>query len=494
MSIDLSLDRVQYLVHRLPVYSRPTIHIAGTNGKGSVSAFLSHILSSSQPPLKVGRYNSPHLLAPHDCITIHNVPISQEVYSTARAVIEDADKKHKTKMSSFELLTLTALHVFEEAKVDIAVVEVGMGGRLDATNIIPTSAIVASALTSVDLDHQAFLGPTVSHIAREKAGIARQGRPFIIGRQKHGEVRDVIQAVVAEVGGILLPAIDVSKRRWDPELDGEPSSFSFGANGFKEPPHQPISCRLPCFDDALNASLPLFGDHQLDNLGVALGVISSLFTTAPAEHISQIGLKSKLTLQTIADGIQATRWPGRLSFHTVRVPSSDSPSGLKKAVVLVDGAHNPASSQTLGNYLSHLISVLSPRPKRLQLTYIIALSHSPPKTPAQTLSPFLPLPLKSTDDGPEMASRVALLRFTPPEGMPWIKSVPPSELQKVVSNLAPGVETWVVGDDEDVGTGELGNKHLLEALRWAVAGGCDPGLIVVVGSLYLIADFYRLGL
>ena len=494
MSIDLSLDRVQHLVHHLPAYTRPTIHIAGTNGKGSVSAFLSHILSSSQPPLKVGRYNSPHLLTPHDCITIHNVPISQDVYTTARAVIEDADKEHKTKISSFELLTLTALSVFEEVKVDIAVVEVGMGGRLDATNIIPTSAIIASALTSVDLDHQAFLGPTVSHIAKEKAGIARPGRPFIIGSQKHGEVRDIVQAVVAEVGGILLPAIDVSKRGWDPELDGEPSSFSLSASSFKGPPHQPISCRLPCFDDKLNASLPLCGDHQLDNLGVALGVISSLFTTAPPELVSQIGLKSKFTLQTIADGIRATRWPGRLSFHPISVPSSDSPSGLKKAVVLVDGAHNPASSQTLADYLSNLISVLSPRPKRLQLTYIIALSHSPPKTPAQTLSPFLPLPsLKSTDsNSPEMASRIALLRFTPPEGMPWIKPVPPSELQQVVSNLAPGVETWVAGDDENVGTGELGNKHLLEALRWAVGGGCD--LIVVVGSLYLVADFYRLGL
>ena len=494
MSIDLSLHRVQYLVQHLPVYARPTIHIAGTNGKGSVSAFLSHILSSSQPPLKVGRYNSPHLLAPHDCITIQNVPISKDVYTTAWALIEDANKKHETNLTSFELLTLTALHVFEEAKVDIAVVEVGMGGRLDATNVIPTSAILASALTSVDLDHQAFLGPTVSHIAKEKAGIARSGRPFIIERQKHGEVRDVVQAVVAEIGGILLPAVDVSRRRWDPELDGEPSDFSLRPGSFKEPQHQPISCRLPCFDDDLNASLPLFGDHQLDNLGVALGVISSLFTTAPTELVSQTGLKSKITLQTIADGIQATRWPGRLSFHTISVPLSDFPSGLKEAIVLVDGAHNPASSQTLGNYLSYLISLPSPRPKRLQLTYIIALSHSPPKTPVQTISPFLTLSLKSTVNGPKIASRVALLRFTPPEGMPWIKSVPPSELHQVVSDLAPGIETWVAGDDENVGTGQLGNKQLLEALRWAVSSGCDESLIVVVGSLYLVADFYRLGL
>jgi folylpolyglutamate synthase/dihydropteroate synthase len=117
-------------------------------------------------------------------------------------------------------------------------------------------------------------------------------------------------------------------------------------------------------------------DHQLDNLGVALGVISSLFT---AEFVSQIGLKPKLTLQIIADGIRATRLPSRLSFHTISVPSPDPPSSLTEAIVLVDGAHNPASSQTLGDYLSYLISVLSSRPKPLQLTYIIAFSHSPPK-------------------------------------------------------------------------------------------------------------------
>ncbi|KAF8333395.1 Mur ligase [Amanita rubescens] len=493
MSIDLTLDRLRCIVEHLPAYTRPTIHIAGTNGKGSVSAYLSHILSSSQSSLKVGRYNSPHLLAPHDCITINNVPIPVEVYDAASAVIDEADKTHKTKMTRFELLTLIALHVFEEAKVDVAVVEVCMGGRLDATNIIPTSVILASALTSVDLDHQTFLGPTVSHIAKEKAGIARPGRPFVIGKQKYSEVHDIVQSVVAESGGVLLPAVDVSRRSWDPELDGEQFSFSLRPGNLKEPPHQPISCRLPCFGDDLNALLPLFGDHQLDNLGVALGVISSLLTHAPAELAAQICPQSNLTLQSIVDGIRATRWPGRLSFHTISVPPSDSRSDPKKAIVLVDGAHNPASSQSLGDYLSYLISILSPRPKRLQLSYIIALSHSPPKTPAQTLLPFLPLSLKRTRDSPEIVTKAALLRFTLPEGMPWIEPVAPSELQHVVSNLVPGVETW--GDDEKGGSaGDLKTEQMLDALRWAVSGSCDENLIVVVGSLYLVADFYRLGL
>ncbi|KAK2465712.1 hypothetical protein APHAL10511_002256 [Amanita phalloides] len=484
--MDLNLDRLERLVLHLPVYTRPTIHVAGTNGKGSVSAYLSYILSFSQPPLKVGRYNSPHLLVPYDCITVNNEPISAEAYAAARTVIEDLDEKHETKLTSFELLTLTALYVFEEEKVDVAVVEVGMGGRLDATNIIPTSAILASSLTSVDLDHQAFLGPTVSHIAKEKAAIARSGRPFIIGKQRHDEVYNIAQAVIAEKGAFLLPAVNVSLRTWNPQVDGEKSNFSL--RNFTEPPHQPISCRLPCFNDSLHALLPLYGNHQLDNVGVALGVISSLFTHTPAELVSQLDLRSRLTPQTIACGIRATRWIGRLSFHVISDPPANIHSESRNTVVLVDGAHNPASSQSLGDYLKHLLASLSPRPRSLHLTYIVAVSHSPPRTPIQTLSPFLCLP---SDNIPEIVTRVAVLRFSPPQGMPWIKSVPPSELQQVVSSLLPGAGIKVTSDDEEVGTQGVENEHLIDALKWAVNGALDESLIVVAGSLYLVADFYR---
>ncbi|KIL61925.1 hypothetical protein M378DRAFT_814098 [Amanita muscaria Koide BX008] len=503
-SIDLSLVRLQQLVQHLPLYTRPTIHIAGTNGKGSVSAYLSHILASSQPPFKVGRYNSPHLVVVHDCITIDNKPITPGAYNTERSLVEEADKQHETALSSFELLTLTAFQIFEREKVDVAVVEVGMGGRLDATNILPTSVILASALTAVDLDHQAFLGPTVAHIAKEKANIARPGRPFIIGRQKHPEVDSVVQDVVAEQRGILLPSVQVSQREWDLDLDGEKPIFSLDPDKFEEPPHLPISCHLPCFNGTLRTLLPLFGDHQLDNLGIALGVISSLFTHVP-EELALLDFPSKITLQSIGDGIRATRWPGRLSFHTIDIATA----GHKRAVVLLDGAHNSASSQTLSDYLVHIVSTLSrgprhptekstralpPSPRRLRLTYILALSHSPPKTPLETLSPLLPFRSPSADHSIQVTTRLALLRFTPPDGMPWVKSVSPSELRQVASLLAPDTETWVASEAENENSGEQGCADLSAALKWAVDGrhGEDDNLVVLAGSLYLVADFYRL--
>ena len=195
MSIDLSLDRLRILISHLPPYTRPTCHIAGTNGKGSVSALLSTILQSLSSSLKVGRYNSPHLVSIYDCITIDNIPVSPASYNAAHAEVTEKDLEKGSKLSSFEILTLTALRVFEREKVDVAVVEVGMGGRLDATNIIPDNSILVSALTAVGLDHQFFLGDTVGKIAFEKAGIARKKTPFVLGFQNLAHARQVETSV-----------------------------------------------------------------------------------------------------------------------------------------------------------------------------------------------------------------------------------------------------------------------------------------------------------
>lgn len=475
MSIDLSLDRLQRLVDYLPAYTRPTSHIAGTNGKGSVSALLSSILRSSSPPLTVGRYNSPHLVSVCDCIVINNKAVETQVYLNARADVERADKEHDTNLSSFELLTLTALYIFEQAKLDVVVVEVGMGGRLDATNIIPDQAICVSALAAVDLDHQAFLGNTVSDIAREKAGIARKGKPFVLGPQKHPEVESVVSSVVEQIGGEVVPAITVAKRSWEEGLDGlKGPEFSFSPLGFKEPLPQPVKFSLPGFGGDISALLPLYGDHQLDNLGVVITAVSLLVNHPSTAHL---GLKNRVTPDTIAKGIKSTRWPGRLSFHTVSLGHPAQP-----LVVLADGAHNPASSATLGSYLTRLLSLVE-NDKTINITYILALSHSPPKTPLQTLSPILP-PTLPRNSNLNVQVNVAVLRFTPPEGMPWVKSVPPSSLRDVITDLVPTAKVWVAEDEK------IDSSQLVRALEWAAEGGRE-GLVVLAGSLYLVADFYR---
>ena len=543
MSIDLSLDRLRILISHMPPYTRPTCHIAGTNGKGSVSALVSSILQSSTPPLKVGRYNSPHLVSIYDCITIDNIPVSLASYNAARAEVTEKDLENGTRLSSFEILTLSALMVFEREKVDVAVVEVGMGGRLDATNIIPDLSILVSALTAVDLDHQFFLGDTVAKIAFEKAGIARKTRPFVLGSQNpaHAEqVKASVKKAIGEVGAVLVPAITVLKRDWDTTVDGPPpESFSLLSSVSQTPPPQPVKITLPCFSSPLQTLLPLYGAHQLDNLGTALTMINTLLTDPSCEEkliqnsstlrSASMSLKDMITLESVARGIKETKWPGRLSFHTVHLPSSPSTPNIAPPppfLVLADGAHNPASAKTLGDYITHLLhqtivsatNTTEEDPKyqaaarrkpiciNLNITYILSLSHSPPKTPLQTLSPLFP-PLGSTITfGNFEASTtvsVGLLRFTPPEGMPWVKCVPPTEVEEVVRGLIPGANIWVVPDaadvDDKVKSLERKSESALEkALRWAAGkrkenedGVEQANLVVLAGSLYLVADFYR---
>ncbi|KAF7298897.1 Mur ligase [Mycena indigotica] len=456
MSIDLTLDRIQRLSQKLPAYTRPTCHIAGTNGKGSVAALVSSIFATC---VKVGRFNSPHLISVHDSITINDETVRLDAYEAARAEVERLNEENETSLSSFEILTLTALLVFERAAVDVVVLEVGMGGRLDATNIIPDESVLVSALTAVDLDHQAFLGTTVSAIAAEKSAIARSGKPFVLGTQTHEEVENVVANAVTNTGAIMLYALPVFTRDWDTNIDG-PEWASFSLSAHVSPPPTPVRFLMPCFDHPVHALLPLYGEHQIDNLALAVSVVSAALTSS--EFIS---LRPRFTDKSIADGIKNTRWPGRLSFHSI---TTSTP-----LLVLADGAHNPASAMSLGAYLNEL---LAPLPKPISLTFILGLSYAPHKSPTDTLRPLFSLP--------NVKFNVALVQFSSPEGMPWVRVVPPVELEEAVKTLEPTSKTWVATE----------RSQLKEAINWAAScqENTPSGLVVVAGSLYLIADFYRL--
>jgi dihydrofolate synthase len=484
MSINLTLDSIRSLYSHLPAYTRPTCHIAGTNGKGSVSALLSSILGASS--LSVGRFNSPHLVSINDSIVINNEPVSPDVYGATRDEVELVNKKHGTGASSFELLTLTALVIFERAGLDVVVIEVGMGGRLDATNVIPDDCILVSALTTVDLDHVAFLGPTIADIAKEKAGIARRGKPFVLGHQTHSEVEDVVKHVVKEAGGYVVMAGGVEKSK--PDRQGT-DGFSLLPSDFKPPPSSVVRVSMPCFPDPVHARLPLYGDHQLANLSVATTMVSTILANPlwTSRH--------EITTYSISNGIESTIWPGRLSFHTLDLSKLDADEDTGPLIVLADGAHNPSSSSTLASYISHFLSGVSPnsssssesRPKTVSLTFILALSHSPPKSPYETLSPLL-LAMSHILANMLIKLNIAVVGFTPPDGMPWVRPVPPNELKEVVLELVPETDVFCAK-----GTNQI--EELKEVLRWAAdmrdRWGKDGGLVVVAGSLYLVADFYR---
>ena len=496
--LDLSLERIKYLLSCLPPYTLPTIHIAGTNGKGSVSSFVASILQASG--FTVGRFNSPHLISVLDSVLMNGEPVASDVYNAARQIVEDANSESNIAATSFEILTATALTLFESAKLDIVVLEVGMGGRTDATNAISDDCVLVSALTAVDLDHQKFLGDTVDRIATVKAGIARKGRQFVVGPQKYPEVLVSVRTVVEEIGAELVYAGPAMTRTWDEDVDGPSGPVRVVGSGsprqsFLIPAiataRRHVSLSLPCFPHPIYTQLPLHGDHQLDNLGVAGNIISSLLTDP--SNIRRLLFQSKITPDTIAAGVRSTTWAGRLSFHDVPLSrlmpmGNETEDRSDSLVVLVDGAHNPASASALASYISHLLETTAEvvgDSGVLNLTFIVGLSHSPPKTPSQTLSPLLSFvrPTKI-----KIRVSAAALEFTTVEGMPWVRPVPSSEIREVIKDIDREISLWTPGKGE--------SENVKNALLWASKEGKKyggKGIVCLAGSLYLVADFYRLG-
>jgi dihydrofolate synthase len=484
-TMDLSLKRIKVLLSHLQ-YTLPTIHITGTNGKGSVSSLVASILQASG--FTVGRFNSPHLISVLDSIMINGRPVVLDLYNDARRVVEDLNSELSIGATSFELLTATTLMLFESTRLDIVVLEVGMGGRTDATNAISDDCILVSALTAVDLDHQKFLGDTVDTIATQKAGIARKGRPFIIGPQKYPDVMVSVRAAVEEVGAVLVCAYPAVTRMWDEAVDGPAEPDVISSSPFRPAAVRPVLLSLPCFPDPILAQLPLHGDHQLDNLGVASSIISSLLTHPSS--IQRLPFRRKVTPSTIAAGVRSTTWAGRLSFHNVPFSrlcltgSGGTKDHDESLVVLVDGAHNPASASVLASYLSHLLkSTPVGGSEELNLTFVLALSHSPPKTPIQTLSPLLSF---KPPTNVKINVRAAALEFTPVDGMPWVLPVPSPEIRDVIRVIDDDISIWTPRDGE--------RESVASALLWAHEeqqkhGG--KGYVCIAGSLYLVADFYR---
>ena len=436
MPIDLSLNRIRALAARLPSYTRPTIHIAGTNGKGSVAAIVSSVLRESG--LRVGRFNSPHLVHVWDCIDLCGRAVSPEQYERVRKEVEEANEG--IGASSFEVLTGTALKLFEDEKVDVVVLEVGMGGRLDATNVIPDDAVVVSVITSIGLDHMQWLGDTVEAIAKEKAGITRKAGTVVLGPQPHPNVKSIVSSIAEELGATV---VDVASSVHLTELPcSDPKALP--------PPPREVIYTSRQFREEISLHFSLHGAHQLENLATGLTAVECLVESGGSSWKS-------ITPTTIANGIQKVRWPGRLSWHDYM--------GRR---LLADGAHNEGSATTLRQYLDSLPTLAnSPR------TFVVSLSHSPPKTARSVLEPLL-----------QPGDSVALTGFSPVVGMPWVRPVSVEELLSVSQELIGGDGTAA----SFCGAEGSPLEYLRQALEWA---SNRSDLVIVSGSLYLVADLYR---
>ncbi len=296
--IRLGLEGIRDLLGELdnPQQHVPVIHVAGTNGKGSVCAYLSSILAAAG--YQVGRYTSPHLVSWTERICLQNQPVLEsDLIEVLAAVIAT---KSAARATQFELLTAAAWLYFARQEVDVAVIEVGLGGRLDATNVC-NSPLVA-VITSIDYDHCQVLGSTLGEIAAEKAGILKPGCPLVLGP-------------------LPAPAEAVCSQR----------ARELGCRILRPTPAQEISpgwAKVSLFP-GLTYPLVLAGEVQLVNSALALGGIKVL-----QEQGWQV------TEEAIQTGMAKTSWPGRLQWSSWR--------GCK---ILVDGAHNPGAALALRQHV-----------------------------------------------------------------------------------------------------------------------------------------------
>ncbi|MGD0733828.1 MAG: folylpolyglutamate synthase/dihydrofolate synthase family protein [Terracidiphilus sp.] len=309
-----SLEEIRVLLAALgdPHRRFPSVLIAGTNGKGSTAATLASILTASG--MRTGLYTSPHLARVNERIRLDRMEVTDDEFAGLYFRVHDAaqqlvlDGSLPLLPSFFEILTAQALLFFAEANVDIAVLEVGMGGRLDATNIVDP---LLSVITDISLDHTEWLGSTIGAITREKAGILRRGGTLITLPQ-HPEANQVLGEVAAD-----LDVRGVSAVPYMPRIEsGLPGSY-----------------RIEALGEEIEVDSPLTGAHQHRNLALAVASALELATN----H------RFPVTPAAIADGIRQTRWPARLE-HIER-------DGIEW---ILDVAHNPAGAWALRAGLSAL--------------------------------------------------------------------------------------------------------------------------------------------
>ena len=353
-AIDLSLGRMTRLLGALGSPERampPVIHVAGTNGKGSVVAFLDAMLRAAG--YRVNSYVSPHLVRFAERIRLAGVPIAEDALGESLAHCEAVNDG--APITYFEITTAAAFHAFRQHPADVLVLEVGLGGRLDATNVIARPAL--TVITPVSIDHTHYLGETLPLIAAEKAGILKQGVTGVIGRQE----AEAAAAIERVAGGAGAPLARLG-REWTFERSASDLTVRDGSGEGRYP--------LPA----------LAGDHQVENAALAAACARLL----PGFDIGDAA---------IAEGLRSARWPGRLQ----RVPWPGLAGGWE---FWVDGGHNEAAAIAL----ARVAEGWADRPLDL---VVGMLNTRPPVDFLRPLAPFarrvatVPIPGQAASAAPE---------------------------------------------------------------------------------------------
>lgn len=365
--VDWGIDRVVATLEEIgnPHWSYPTLHVGGTNGKGSVAAMLASVLSASR--LKTGLYTSPHLCSFRERFQVAGRPILE------RRLLEAADGLREVlvrrRLTFFEAATVLGFHAFARERVDAAVIEVGLGGRLDATNVVTPEV---SIVTNVAMDHADYLGDTLEKIAGEKAGIAKPGVPFVTS-ENDPAILDVFARACAAVDA-PLHVLDRARIR-DVVVDAQETRFTFESRSW----------------GALKLATPLLGEHQAVNAALVV------------EAIERMTSDLRPSLRDIVGGIATVSWPGRNQIEEI-----------DGRTWLFDVAHNAAGAESLCALLDRvdlprpwvaLVGVLADKDWGGMLPHVFERAQSailtqPPSAPAErrwdpdgaatALRPFLP--------------------------------------------------------------------------------------------------------
>ena len=470
--IELGLQRISRLLSKTHLPWR-AIHVAGTNGKGSICVYISGMLEaynnsnfrklSKRPTIRHGRFTSPHLVDRWDCISINQKTVSSALFHEIEKKVLLRNASEDINASEFELLTATAFEIFTHENVDIGVIEVGMGGRLDATNILGvpvdtdhpsaqpiTRALpLATAIAKIGLDHQSFLGTTLQAIASEKAGILKPTVPLVYDSSNSPEVHGTFKELASQIGAptpnpkeLILPS---------PE-SAQALAQTLPSSDTATPEHE-ASNNTPT--------------HTRHNASVALqATILALTQLSPTLTPSHLSTAPGL-LPALLSVPSQTTFPGRL--QTLNIHSLTR----RTQPILLDGAHNAQSAVVLAEAVARLrVSGSSGK-----VTWVLAASDS--KDIHELLRPLL----RAGDD-------FCAVEFGPVDGMPWVKAM--------ASEKVADAARVVLRENGDVSGGGGGGGKTNSAFGRDVVAGlkkaselADGGTMVVAGSLYLVGSVLR---
>ena len=438
------LEHMRVLLNAMdhPERAFPAVLIAGTNGKGSTAATLASILGASR--LKTGLYTSPHLIRINERIRVNGEEIRDsdfarlhgEVNRVAERLVELAELPWHP--SFFEMMTAMAFVYFARERVEIAVLEVGMGGRLDATNVVEP---LVSVIADISLDHQKFLGNTVREIAREKVGIIRPGG-VVVTLPQQAEANDVIGNAILD-----LAARGVSAVQYVPPVSPGSTEYLVPSTGkdlsnanAAEDRKPPFTCRYPMqvMGKQILVDTPLVGRHQLRNVALAV---------AAAEELTKSGLPG-ITPESIEVGIRQTRWPGRFQVLSAQ-------SGWPE--IVLDVAHNPAGAWALRSTLSAAYGEAVPA---REITMVFGVMRD--KAVREITEILLPV-----------AGHVIVTHANNP------RSAGPAEIRQAAARIAAENQ---IEEAVDV------SAALARARAIAGAGG----VVVITGSIYIVGEAMRI--